>query len=491
MLRPPLIRLKAAAWAAAAALAVANSAAAVPAASQPATLPAVARADGGQSLSGTVTQVQGLAQVRANATDEWKPVTVGMVLPEGVELRTGPNGLIRFTIPPDQTVVVDRLTTIKVLQSAQTGNAVKTDIGMKYGRTRYDIEAAGLEHQSTIRSPNSTLAVRGTDVVLFDQRPFPPTAISVTGRAEFSTIKRRIAFGGRNRGRVTVTPDQTGAEVALGGATVDPSIALARSPAEQQLVSNLLSRGSVQALSEDLGIPVLRGGVPPLTDEELTPLLPGRINFVLRWDSDANLDLTVLSQTGREGDLLLLAPGLTRSTTGGGIPFDHRGGPNGGVELVFGNGPFAQGATYGLGVDSLSGTTTNYRLDVFVDGTRQPIFDPAANQGAGGSIDTLRGTISPGESQGAIFFNGVPPPAPEPPAPEPPAPEPPAPEPPPDGGVGEPPPPFPDFPPPGAEARSAPQRQAKEARPAKAKANKVTVKVKKTHGARPAKRGRR
>ena len=43
----------------------------------------------------------------------------GMVLGEQAEFRTGPRGAIQFIIPPDQTVTVDRLTTLKVLKAVQ------------------------------------------------------------------------------------------------------------------------------------------------------------------------------------------------------------------------------------------------------------------------------------------------------------------------------------------------------------------------------------
>src|SRR5207237_494997 len=78
----------------------------------------------------------------------------------------------------------------------------ETDLGIKYGRTRYDLEGGGLEHQSVLRSPNATLAVRGTRVSLYDQRPFTPQAVSLTGRAQFQALHRQVlAFGNRGQGR--------------------------------------------------------------------------------------------------------------------------------------------------------------------------------------------------------------------------------------------------------------------------------------------------
>src|SRR6185436_19348648 len=130
--------------------------------------------------------------------------TVGMVVDQNAEFRTGVKSAVRFAIPPDQTITLDRLGTVKLLQAINDNGKIKTNIGMRYGRTRYDIEAAGREHESTISSPSSTLAVRGTKVSVFDQRPFPAEAVSLTGRAEFRDFKKRVFFGKKNAGKTVI-----------------------------------------------------------------------------------------------------------------------------------------------------------------------------------------------------------------------------------------------------------------------------------------------
>src|SRR5687768_2592816 len=78
---------------------------------QPATLP------GAQPLKATITGVEGIVQVRNSDSEPWKKAAVGMVLDEGAEFRTGPKSAVRFTIPPDQTVTLDRLGTVKLLEA--------------------------------------------------------------------------------------------------------------------------------------------------------------------------------------------------------------------------------------------------------------------------------------------------------------------------------------------------------------------------------------
>ena len=47
-------------------------------------------------------------------------------------------------MPPNQSITLDRLGTIKVLQAIKQKDEYKTDVGMKYGRTKYEVQAAGI-----------------------------------------------------------------------------------------------------------------------------------------------------------------------------------------------------------------------------------------------------------------------------------------------------------------------------------------------------------
>jgi FecR protein len=409
----------------------------------------------GQRLEATVTGVEGLVQVRAAADQQWQICKVGMVLDEGAEFRTAPRSAVRFTIPPGQTVTLDRSGACKLLRAVMEAGRVTTDVGLEHGRIRYDLEAPGVEARSTIRSPNSTLAVRGTKVSLYDQRPFPPEAVSLTGRAEFSTFKRQLAFGGPRAGKAKVSQDRAAAEQSLVAAVLDPSIPLARSAEEQQLVATLLSRGSTIILGDDSkAIPIVRGGTVPRTDAELQSFLVGELNFVLRWEGDANLDLVVGNQAGRGGELLLPASGVNTSRSGGRIPFDHQGGSDGGIELANWGSKFPS-TIYPVGVNYSSGTPARYTLDVFLNGSRQNILENGVTP-----VTTLSGTVSRGNPTdlALVPVNTQTPVPPQPPGP---------------GGGGLPPPVGTNPPPVGTTARSrANVRQASAAPRAAAPASK-------------------
>ena len=380
-----------------------------------------------------ITAVDGLASVRENESATWKPAKAGMELTQDAEFRTGPRGTIQFKIPPDQTVSVDRLTTLKVLQLIQQGGKVTTDLGIKYGRTRYDLEGGGLEHQSTLRSPNATLAVRGTKVSLFDQPPFAPQAISLTGRAEFAAHRRKpIAFGRAGQGKTIVNADsQTAGDVALASTVVDPTLMGARTESELPLLTTVISRGATTTIDPSSGIRIVRGGIPP-TDAQLSGNLPGRLSFVLRWDGDADLNLGVSTpntDTTVGGEIVMPVAGLNIAPSGGKTAFDHRGGPNGGIEVVYFN-KFPDGL-FSIGGMNLSQTTVTATIDAFLDNQKLDLFD--------GTQITKTVTQTVSANQPALALAGVNTPLPfvEPPV----------------------------LPPDLAPAQSRPDRAAKKARP--------------------------
>ena len=225
-----------------------------------------------EALHVTVTGVEGLVQVRDSSDKPWQKAVVGMVVGEGAEFRTGPRSAVRCTIPPDQTFTLDRLGVVKVLQAIRDGQTVKTKVGMPFGRTRYDIEAAGVEHQTSMVTPSTTLAIRGTRVSVFDQPPFAPSAVSLTGRAEYRTPKRQVAFGGKNAGRTEVSSTaDTPAELSLLGSFVDPVSTFGRPESDRRLLNQLPAKGDILLRGGELALAT--GG--PVTDPQLAGFIAG------------------------------------------------------------------------------------------------------------------------------------------------------------------------------------------------------------------------
>lgn len=346
-----------------------------------------------------VTGVEGIAQVRTGEDQPWQKAVVGMELNELAEFRTGPKSAVRFVIPPDQTITLDRLGTVKVLQAISQDGKLKTNLGMKYGRTRYDIEAAGQEHESTIASPSSTLAVRGTKVSLFDQRPFPVQAVSLTGRAQFRDIHKQLSFGGRNAGTTKVDENaDSAAAYAAALSYLDPTIARARSRNDEKLVNTLISRGSTVSQDTNKNLKIVTGGVPP-TDDQLVATLPGVLNFVLRWTGDVDLNLAVSAPGFASGQIIYPATGLNQiPKTGAQTAFDHQGGPNGGIEIAYWPKQNYPDGLYGVGVQYIKGSVVaNAQIEAYLNGQRVPITNFTGPTG-----DVINTEVHPGGTAAAV-----------------------------------------------------------------------------------------
>jgi len=325
-----------------------------------------------------ITEVHGLVQYRDDESQPWHTATPQARISEGAELRTGPHSSVTCVIQPDQTFTLDRLGTVRVEEAAQHGNKITTDLIMKYGRTRYDIEAAGLEHEAKISSPSSTLAVRGTRVSLFDQPPFAPEATSFTGRAQFTYAGNTLYVGHKNGSVTKVLAGTDGAsQTGVDQTVVDPTFAAARSQSDAALIATEVSRGAILSYDPIAMIPFITNGTP-LYDSQLPSHLPGDLDFVLRWTGNANLNLEVAVDKGDPLTVLgsgafngteLLYPGFgyQNSPSGGHVPFDNRGGPHGGEEFAYWSGAYPEGI-YGFEALSISGVATSATLDVYANG---------------------------------------------------------------------------------------------------------------------------
>src|SRR5439155_23665287 len=174
-----------------------------------------------------------------------------------------------------------------------------------------------------------------------------------------------LAFGNPGQGKTIVSADsKTAADVALNQTIVDPTLFGARTDSEQALLATVISRGATVTLDRETGIKIVRGGIPP-TDAQLIPALPGQLNFVLRWNANADLNLGVSTPgttANPGGEFVYPATALNISPSGGKTAFDHRGGPAGGIEVVYFN-QFPDGIFALAAPDLTKGTTVTAPLE--------------------------------------------------------------------------------------------------------------------------------
>lgn len=350
---------------------------------QHATAPAAsATAPTGEALVGTITAVDGMVQVRLGEDEPWQSAGVGMKIGPGAAFRTGPRSAVRFVFPPGQTITLDRLGTVTVLEALRTEGRIKMDVGMDYGRLRYDIEAAGQEHDATIHTPGSTLAVRGTDVIMFNQGFYPVTATSVVGTARFRDLDGSVQTFGGEQQAVIVSGSGGAAQTALGLNYVDPS-SIAR------------GAGEAQALRDNPSISGFTFGTTFTSSLALPPVAPapvvpanfaqGSLVFQLVWVNSEpssllpDLDLFVRSPLGELLDPKLGPPVVP---SGGRSPLDDRGGAanRAGQEVAAWPDLFPLGR-YEYGVTHISGAGAEYQLVVIRDGR-------VVGDAVGGSLDS-------------------------------------------------------------------------------------------------------
>src|SRR5262249_42135889 len=144
------------------------------------------------------------------------------------------------------------------------------------------------------------------DVTYEDSAPFPPSATSIQGRAQFRNGHNQlVSFGGTSKADVN-TDNQGPGDTALDNTTNDPRGDFAgRDAAEDKIVTNL---PFLSGLGTSSSSSVLNVTQSTQTQETVnTPLLNGPLEFILAWQSvnyasgtaaPTNLDLAVTDPLG-------------------------------------------------------------------------------------------------------------------------------------------------------------------------------------------------
>ena len=362
-------------------------------------------AAGGTPLQIIVTAVQRSVQIRTTEEDSWQEAKVGMKLDPGAEFRTGPRSSVRFSIPPDQTVTLDRLGTLKVLEALQQeqGDKVKIDLGMQYGRTHYNIAASGVEHESVIRSPSVVLGVRGSDVTMqFDA--FTSYASGEGKLRFFNRLNREsIAFGRNVRSKMR-SDRQNPPLVSQEEATTDAKGQFAgRTVLDKQLNQQAPNVGG-----DDYRVVVGLHHMARVSGSFArigVPKVPGPLSFTLTWKNvdgppgAANLDLSVIDSKGEA--LAASTPRVRQNTLTAGTHFgDNLGMAAVNMEQVTYPFFFPKG-TYNLQVDH-RGRMDQTSAQIFLTRTRGAVMDVILSEGVAPAQpiylvpgDTFEATVAP------------------------------------------------------------------------------------------------
>jgi hypothetical protein len=260
------------------------------------------------SIRATIKRITGTVQIRHSENEQWQPAREGMEVDVGVEFRTGLRSSVVFFMPPDQQITLDSFTNMTILRAFNDGRRVTTDLGMKYGRTKYGVEEAGVEHEATIRSPGSTLAVRGTrNMSLSDHAGFAPVATASQPVRFKNTAGLVVAFG-QPGVQTTMAGDQSSpATGALTAATVDPAGQfVGRTAGENQIISYISRVDPNFNLNQFPVLKILTNPDMPDTSGGGTLPISGQLRFLLVWNGTpkSNVDLSVTSPDRRTVSVL-------------------------------------------------------------------------------------------------------------------------------------------------------------------------------------------
>ena len=284
-----------------------------------------------------VTAVEGGAQYRPNGETKWKSLKGPLDLTEGTELRTGPKGAIQFTVGTDQVYRVDRLTVVKLLRAnLGADGTIKTAVGMTYGRVSKDVDAPARPHEDVIVTPSSTLAVRGTRVSLYDQPPYEPEAISITGTAiaNFNRLSHSVTFGAKGQGVAAVNANNPdAADNSLVGGYVDPTPTNTLTGYENRF-NQFNPSNRVQPISNPPSFPTVSDTGDPTYAELQTLAQNYALTFAVSWNTDTHVQMELIGSIAGGGEFVYPVLGFNKSRNGGVIPFDNLGGPGGGYEII-------------------------------------------------------------------------------------------------------------------------------------------------------------
>lgn len=311
-----------------------------------------------QVLEGVVTGVRGMVQIRLSENEPWIKAKNGMKLTQGAEFRTGPRSSVQFKIPPDQTVVLDRLGTVKLLTAVAEHNKIKTDLGMTYGRTRYDIRKAGFEHESTIRSPSATLSVRGTRVGIQD---------GAMGFVAWSTQSRAHVFDQSRRQNMTFG-ENTGVDSESNGpgdsmkriGSLDPGDPRARDGSEGDLVTGRPGFDPNPGGGGPIFGPGQRPRDPILPiDSKFTGFVAGQLRFELYWSNydvyEGKSDIDFWVQSPVPGDVIIGTFSANKTNLSGGTAgSDVTNGQPYAIEIIQWDGSVFPTGTFTIGVDGFT-----------------------------------------------------------------------------------------------------------------------------------------
>lgn len=139
-----------------------------------------------------------------------KSITLGQVLEEGGEIQTPPRAQVQIQLGDQHTFIVDENSRVILREAVIKGEKATSNLGVPYGRVRFDITSARLANDVKIVAPDATLAIKGTSGAMEVRPGFPTLAYGGDfnrGIFDVSFRNQRVASVTRQDRTDAKTPD--------------------------------------------------------------------------------------------------------------------------------------------------------------------------------------------------------------------------------------------------------------------------------------------
>ncbi|MDD5085126.1 MAG: FecR family protein [Candidatus Omnitrophica bacterium] len=115
----------------------------------------------------TLTNVKGIVLIQKLGATQWNPASDGMQLTMGDAVKTGKDGSVKIEFKDGGTLTLQKETDIKVLRAEEKEKTTQTEVDMKIGKLRAQIQKLKAGSKFDVKTPVSVATVRGTTYDLF------------------------------------------------------------------------------------------------------------------------------------------------------------------------------------------------------------------------------------------------------------------------------------------------------------------------------------
>ncbi len=144
-----------------------------------------AAASSAQDFSARVTAIEGDVTSKSDAETEWKPVTAGMELKEGVYIMTAFESSCTLEFKDKSVLSVKELSKIQISKFALQAKSVNANVSLFNGKVKATVHRdIDTKTEFQVKTPVSTISVRGTEEEIYYAPGFGVEVQNIFGLVE-------------------------------------------------------------------------------------------------------------------------------------------------------------------------------------------------------------------------------------------------------------------------------------------------------------------